>query len=165
MRLALAPLLLLAACSSPATEAASTATPAPAADAVHPESGLTVVPLTITQGGKVHNFRVEVALSGEDQAKGLMFRKQMGADEGMIFPRDPPRMASFWMKNTVIPLDLIFIGPDGTIANIAANAQPYSLDSIRSDGPTSAVLELNGGRAAELGITAGAQVRWEGDFW
>ncbi|MCB5426501.1 DUF192 domain-containing protein [Altererythrobacter sp. CC-YST694] len=103
---------------------------------------------------------VEVARSEEEQAKGLMFRKQMGADEGMIFPRRPPDFASFWMRNTVIPLDIIFIGTDGKILNIAANTVPYSLDPQTSDGIASAVLELNGGRAAELGIEPGAKVEW-----
>jgi uncharacterized membrane protein (UPF0127 family) len=64
------------------------------------------------------------------------------------------------MKNTVIPLDIVFIGADHMISNIAANAVPYSLDPIPSSGPAIAVLELNGGRAAELGITPGARVTW-----
>ena len=89
-----------------------------------------------------------------------MFRSAMGADEGMIFPMDPPRMAAFWMKNTVIPLDIIFVGPDGRISNIAANTVPYSLESVVSDGAAKAVLELNGGRAAQLGIAAGDRVEW-----
>jgi len=163
MRFFPAALLVLAACSSPVAESASAGPPAAAGQSArHPVSGLAVVPLRITQGDTVHDFRVEVALSGEEQARGLMFRTEMAADEGMIFPYRPARPASFWMKNTVIPLDLIFVGPDGRIINIAANATPYSLDSIPSAGPVSAVLELNGGRAAELGIEAGATVAWEG---
>ena len=89
-----------------------------------------------------------------------MFRTRMGADEGMLFPFDPPRQASFWMKNTVIPLDIIFIGPDRLVSNIAANATPYSLDPLPSAGTAAAVLEINGGRAAELGIVPGAKVAW-----
>jgi uncharacterized membrane protein (UPF0127 family) len=89
-----------------------------------------------------------------------MFRTEMGADEGMLFPYDPPRVLSFWMKNTVIPLDLVFIGPDRRVINVAADAAPYSEDQIRSDAPAIAVLELNGGRAAELGIGPGAEVSW-----
>ena len=130
------------------------------AEARHPVSGLEIIPLSITQDGKVHHFRVEVARTGEEQARGLMFRTEMGADEGMIFPRNPPGVASFWMRNTVIPLDMIFIGTDGRILNIAANTVPYSLDSRRSEGIAMAVLELNGGRAAELGIEPGARVEW-----
>lgn len=127
---------------------------------MHPVSGLQVIPLTISANGRSHAFRVEVAKSLEEQARGLMFRTQMGADEGMLFPYDPPRVLSFWMKNTVIPLDLVFIGPDRRVINIAANATPYSEDPITSDAPGVAVLELNGGRAAQLGIVPGAVVDW-----
>lgn len=127
---------------------------------VHAESGLSVVPLTVTSGGKVHRFRVELAQSPEEQAKGLMFRTRLGPDEGMLFPMDPPRAASFWMRNTVIPLDLLFVAPDGRILNIAAEAKPYDETKLQSAGPVKAVLELPGGRAAELGIVAGDRVEW-----
>jgi NAD-dependent oxidoreductase involved in siderophore biosynthesis len=69
----------------------------------HPVSGLPVVPLTVAHGTAAHAFQVELRAASPDQAKGLMFRTSMGADEGMIFPMDPPRQAAFWMKNTVIP--------------------------------------------------------------
>ena len=141
-----------AADSAPATSAASPVR--------HPESGLAVIPLTVIHDGKAHAFRVEVARTGAEQAKGLMFRTAMGADEGMIFPMDPPRDASFWMHNTVIPLDIIFIGADRRILNIAANAVPYSETPLPSAGPVSGVLELNGGRAAQLGIGPGDKVDW-----
>ena len=150
--------LLLAACSPRSADgAASTASPS---TAVHPESGLPVVALTVTHAGKPHVFRVEIASSSQQQARGLMFRARMGADDGMIFPMNPPRDASFWMKNTVIPLDIIFVGVDGRISNIAANAIPYSEEPLSSVGKVKGVLELNGGRAAELGIVAGDQVVW-----
>ena len=84
----------------------------------------------------------------------------MGADEGMIFPMSPPRMASFWMRNTVIPLDIVFVGSDGRILNIAAQAIPYNETPLNSIGPVKAVLELNGGRAAALGIGPGDLVKW-----
>jgi uncharacterized membrane protein (UPF0127 family) len=148
----------LAACS--AQDAAPAPTPAAAQTARHPVSGLEVVPLTISQNGKEHSFRVEVAATMEQQQKGLMFRTSMGPDEGMIFPSETPEARSFWMKNTVIPLDIIFIGPDHRISNIAANAVPYSEEPIPSAGPAIAVLELNGGRAAQLGFTPGARVSW-----
>jgi uncharacterized membrane protein (UPF0127 family) len=151
-------LAALAACS--AQTSASAPEPAVAAPAKHPISGLDVIPLTISQNGKVHNFRVEVARTAEQQEKGLMFRTRMGPDEGMLFPSDQPAERSFWMKNTVIPLDIVFIGPDHRISNIAANAVPYSLEPIPSAGPAIAVLELNGGRAAQLGFTPGARVTW-----
>jgi uncharacterized membrane protein (UPF0127 family) len=130
------------------------------APAVHAESGLAVVPLTITSGGKVHRFRVELAQTTEEQAQGLMFRTRLGPDEGMLFPMEPPRPASFWMRNTVIPLDLLFVAPDGRIANIAANAKPYDETKLISAGPVKAILELPGGRAAELRIAAGDAVDW-----
>ena len=105
-------------------------------------------------------FRVELARSPQEQSKGLMFRTELGPDEGMIFPFDPPRGASFWMRNTVIPLDLIFVGVDGRISNIAANAIPYDESPLNSIGLAKAVLELRGGRAAELGIVPGDKVEW-----
>lgn len=150
--------LTLAACSPGSNDATAQSTQA--APAVHPQSGLPVVPLTITHGGKKLAFRVEVARSGQEQAKGLMFRTAMGADEGMIFPMEPPRGASFWMRNTVIPLDIIFVGVDGRISNIAANAIPYDETPLSSVGEVKAVLELNGGRAAQLGIAPGDKVEW-----
>jgi uncharacterized membrane protein (UPF0127 family) len=119
-----------------------------------------MVPLTISHGTRLHRFRVEVARSEEQQARGLMFRRAMGADEGMIFPMRPPRFASFWMHNTVLPLDIVFIGTDGRIISIAANAVPYSDTPIGAGGLTGAVLELNGGRAAQLGIEQGDRVEW-----
>lgn len=134
---------------------------APAASkAVHPESGLEVIPLTVTSASGAHRFNVEVARSAMEQARGLMFRTKLGPNEGMIFPMNPPRGASFWMKNTVISLDLIFVAPDGRIANIAANAVPYNLNPLLSVGPVKGVLEIPGGRAAELGIAPGDKVAW-----
>ncbi len=155
--LVLAALAVLAACSP---QHAAEATPAAKVPATHPVSGLPVIPLTVATPKGKHTFRVEVAASDVEQAKGLMFRTQMGPDEGMIFPRDPIDVPSFWMKNTVLPLDIIFIGTDHKVLNVAANAQPYSLAPIASAGMASAVLELNGGRAAELGIGPGARVDW-----
>lgn len=149
--------LVLAACSPGASDAATST----AAAAVHPESGLKVIPLIVaTAAGKKHSFRVEVAATGQEQAKGLMFRRAMGPNEGMIFPMSPPRGASFWMRNTVISLDLIFVAPDGTISNIAADAIPYNEVPLLSIGPVNAVLEINGGRAKALGIAPGDKVTW-----
>jgi len=128
--------------------------------AVHAESGLEVIPLTITHLGQRHTFKVELAQSAKEQEAGLMFRTRLGPDEGMLFPIEPPRPASFWMRNTVIPLDLLFIAPDGRIANIAANARPYDESRLVSIGPAEAVLELPGGRAAALGIVPGDTAEW-----
>ena len=123
-------------------------------------SGLEQVPLTITSGGKTHRFTVEVAKTPEEQAMGLMYRTKLAPDRGMIFPFDPPRDASFWMRNTLIPLDMIFVRADGSIANIAANTVPHSEEPVPSDGPVKAVLEIPGGRSAELGIEPGDVVKW-----
>ena len=154
---AIAAVAALAACSpQPATEA----TPAAAASATHPVSGLPVVTLTITAAKGRHAFRVEVAQTDEEQAQGLMFRTQLGPDEGMIFPREPVDVPSFWMKNTPLPLDIIFIGTDHRVLNIAANTVPYSLSPVGAVGMSSAVLEIPGGRAAALGIGPGAKVDW-----
>lgn len=124
-------------------------------------SGLDVVALTIDSSGRTHAFNVEVARSGEQQARGLMFRERLGPNEGMIFPFSPPRPASFWMRNTLIPLDMIFIRGDGTIARIAANTVPLSEESVGVDEPVAAVLEIAGGRSAELGISEGDRVAWD----
>ena len=124
-------------------------------------SGLEQIPLTVrTAAGRSHRLTVEVAQTPEQQATGLMNRQSLAPDHGMIFPYDPPRDASFWMKNTLIPLDIIFIRPDRTVARIAAQTVPLSLDPVSSLEPISAVLEIGGGRAAELGIQPGDRVAW-----
>jgi len=151
----------MAACSpQAATEAAGQAEQTAAA-AVHPVSGLEIIPLTVTSGETVHRFKAELADTPAAQSRGLMFRTELGPDEAMIFPRrERPSPASFWMKNTPLPLDIIFIGPDSRITNIAAMTTPYSLDSVPSTGDVIGVLELIGGRAAELGIKPGDKVDW-----
>jgi uncharacterized membrane protein (UPF0127 family) len=147
------------AAGSNAAQAQDSAAATPSA-AVHPVSGLAIVPLTVTTAKGPHVFRVEVAATAADQERGLMFRAVMGDDEGMIFPMDPPRPTAFWMKNTVIPLDIIFIGADHRILNIAANAVPYDLQPLPSTGNAAGVLELVGGRAAEIGLKPGDAVSW-----
>lgn len=146
----------LAACK----DAPAAAVPPPAERSV---AGLEIVPLEIRSGNKVHHFAVEVARTNQEQARGLMFRPRLGPKEGMIFPFDPPRPASFWMKNTMISLDLLFIRSDGTIARIAPNAVPYSLEQIEEGEPVAAVLEIAGGQAAKLGITERDTVIWNKD--
>jgi uncharacterized protein len=124
-------------------------------------AGLEQVPLTIKSVTGVHRFTVEVAASPEEQAQGLMNRQSLAPDRGMIFPRTPPGDASFWMKDTLIPLDMVFIRVDGTIARIAENTVPLSLDPVPSLEPVGAVLEIAGGRSAELGIKSGDKVSWK----
>jgi hypothetical protein len=123
-------------------------------------AGLEQVPLTIVADGKTHRFTVEVAKTPAEQATGLMNRSALAPDRGMIFPFPSPRVASFWMKNTLIPLDMIFVRADGTIANVEANTVPLSLQPVFAVEPVAAVLEIPGGRAAELGIEAGDKVEW-----
>ncbi|MFM6853451.1 MAG: DUF192 domain-containing protein [Sphingopyxis sp.] len=125
-------------------------------------SGLQVIPLTITAGSRVHRFNVEVARSDDEQARGLMFRTELAADAGMIFPFASAKYASFWMKNTLIPLDMLFVRADGTIDRIAENTVPESLEPVASGGEVTAVLELAGGTAARLALDERARVRWEG---
>lgn len=157
-------LLALSACS-PATgdgAAASSETGSVAADGAA-QAGLETVPLTITQGSTVHRFNVELAQTEEQQAIGLMHRSSVAADGGMIFPFQNARTASFWMKNTRVPLDIIFVRQDGTIDRIAENTIPESLEPVVSGGTVIAVLELAGGTAARLNFTENAIVRWQGD--
>ena len=124
-------------------------------------AGLEQVPLTVTTtSGTKYRFTVEVARTPAQQTQGLMNRQTLAPDRGMIFPYDVPTPASFWMKNTLIPLDMIFIRSDRTVARIEANTAPLSLDPVPAGEPVIAVLELAGGRSAELGITAGAKVEW-----
>jgi len=148
--------LSLAAAALVAPAAPAQAKTAPAARAaVHPQSGLAVIPLRV----KGHHFRVEVARTGAEQQKGLMFRTAMGKDEGMLFPESSPRQVAFWMRNTILPLDIVFIGADRRILNIV-NAIPYDETPLPSAGPAIAVLELNAGRTKALGIKVGDKVEW-----
>jgi len=111
-----------------------------------------------TANGPVR-VQAEIADTEEERNRGLMFRREMAPDHGMLFDFDPPEPASFWMRNTHLSLDLIFIGVDGRILNIAERATPYSDAPIPSAGMTRGVLELNAGRARALGIAPGDRVR------
>jgi len=115
--------------------------------------------LAIESGGKRHTFTVELARNSAERATGLMFRTEMPADHGMLFDYAREQPVSMWMKNTFIPLDMLFIRADGRIANIAEWTKPRSLDEVASAGPVKAVLELNGGTAARLGLKPGDRVR------
>lgn len=110
------------------------------------------------QGGQRQSFQVEVARNDADRAQGLMYRRSMPADRGMLFDFGRVEPVSMWMQNTYIPLDMLFIRPDGTIARIASNTEPLSTRTIPSGEPVLAVLELNAGTAARLGIKPGDRV-------
>lgn len=112
-----------------------------------------------TRSGAKHSFEIEVADTPQKQAIGLMYRKQMDADHGMLFLMSrEPKETAFWMKNTYIPLDMLFIGADGRIEHIRENTVPLDLTPVPSGVPVTAVLELNGGRTAALGIAEGDRV-------
>lgn len=123
------------------------------------EAGLQQVPLTVASATGTHRFVVEVARTPQEQQRGMMFRQSVAPNRGMIFPYDPPQPVAFWMKNTLIPLDIIYVRADGTIAQITT-ATPQSLEAIPSSEPIALVLEIGGGRAAELGIKPGDRVSW-----
>ena len=133
---------------------------AAAAGEIKAAQHLSTVPLTIVTAHGSRRYHVEVARTAEQQQIGLMFRKSMARNHGMIFPMTPPRVATFWMENTFIPLDLVFIRADGTIASIAADAPRLSRDIIASAEPVAAVLELVAGEAKHAGLHAGDRVRW-----
>jgi hypothetical protein len=117
---------------------------------------------SVDVGGGAHrqHFDVWIAASAEQQTQGLMFVRDLPASRGMLFPEPEPRSASFWMKNTYIELDLLFIGPDHRVTKIAARAPPLSLATINSDGPVIAVLEIKGGEAERRGIHVGDATSW-----
>lgn len=128
--------------------------------ALAPDARLAVQRLTIiTSDGRRHAYKVEVAATPAQQERGLMFRGTMPRDRGMIFPMSPPRTATFWMENTLIPLDIIFIAPGGRVLNVGSG-KPRSRDLVGSDGVVEAVLELNAGEAARIGLKPGDRVEW-----
>jgi uncharacterized membrane protein (UPF0127 family) len=141
----IAALLALAACLAPGLSRAQLAT--------FGTSELTID----TVSGKQH-FTIEVAKTREQMMQGLMYRRSMPADAGMLFEYDHPQPVAFWMKNTLIPLDMLFIGADGAVLDIHERAVPLSLDSIATDQQVLGVLELNGGTVSRLGIKRGDHV-------
>jgi len=141
-----------------AQEAASPAATAQSAapDARNPQGPLE--PLSIDTAKGAVAFQVEIADDDAERERGLMYRTSLAPDRGMLFhfPEAAPR--AFWMKNTYIPLDIIYIGADGRIVSIAAQTEPFNETPVPSAGPALGVLEIYGGRAAELGIAVGDQV-------
>jgi uncharacterized protein len=111
-----------------------------------------------TPDARLHRFNIWVADTDPRRERGLMFVKDLPDDAGMLFIYPAPRVISLWMKNTFIPLDMVFIGGNGRITQIVANATPQSLDIIASKDPALAILELKGGIAAKLGLRPGAIV-------
>ncbi len=112
--------------------------------------------------GRAVPFRVEVAVTPEEHARGLMYRSHLDADAGMLFVFDEPRVQRFWMKNTLIPLDMIFIGPDRRIAGVVENAAPETETERMVPARSQYVLEIGGGLSSRLGIHAGELVEMHG---
>ena len=127
----------------------------PSALATFPQSKLQIK----TAAGKSHGFRVEVAATAKRRAQGLMFRRLLAADAGMLFDYGREMSVSMWMKNTLLPLDILFISADGTIVNIAQRTVPGSLAPIPSARPVRGVLEINAGTSSRLGLRPGDMVR------
>jgi hypothetical protein len=115
--------------------------------------------LTIVSATGPHRFTVEVAETPAQMEQGLMFRRTMAPDAGMLFDYKTPTLATMWMRNTLIPLDMLFVDEQGRIVNIHERAVPQSLDVIAAAAPVRAVIELNGGTAARLGIVPGDRVQ------
>jgi uncharacterized membrane protein (UPF0127 family) len=115
--------------------------------------------LTIKSGKNSHVFQIWTADTPARKAQGLMFVRGLAADRGMLFVNEAPRVASMWMKNTYIPLDMIFIGEDGRISAIAERTATLAEDLIRSPNPVTGVLEVNGGFAGRHGVTPGDSVK------
>jgi uncharacterized protein len=115
-------------------------------------------PLAIASGGKRLEFKVEVMRTQDEHARGMMFRRSLAPDRGMLFEFEADRVASFWMENTYVSLDMIFIKADGTIHRIEHGAEPLSTRTVSSGAQVRAVLEVVGGTARRLGIKAGDRV-------
>lgn len=164
---ALAATLVLAACAAEAGGQGPQAPPQPPAPAspTAPIAGTAVGPvpagfeeLTVVTAKGRARFFVEIADTEPKRQQGMMFRKTAPADRGMLFDFKRPQPAAFWMKNTLIPLDIIYVQEDGTILSIARNATPLSEAPIPSGGVILGVLELAGGRAEEIGALPGDKV-------
>ena len=136
-----------------------TAAPAVADDDItQAQPQLRTEPLQIVTKRGVFHFQVEIADTPASQEVGLMYRPTLARDRGMLFEMDRLAVQAFWMEHCAHPLDMLFILPDGRILSIARMTKPFSLDPISSGGPVSAVLEIRGGRAAEMGAEPGDRV-------
>jgi len=127
------------------------------------QTGLRQVPLTITSASGAHRFTVDIAATPDEQERGLMFVKHLAGDRGMIFPYDPPQNVAFWMKNTLIPLDILFFDSKRRLVSQMRNVPPCTLGdacpAYPSDAPALYVLELNAGQAEKIGLHTGAKLR------
>lgn len=113
--------------------------------------------VVVTDSGR-HEVAIELADTEQKKQTGLMFRTSLGAGHGMLFPYDRPQEITMWMRNTYIPLDMVFIGADGVVVSVARNTEPMSEAIISSKVPATGVLEIKAGEAARLGIQPGSRV-------
>ena len=157
-RQALAVILLALSVAAPAGLFVTAARAADEASAGEPLQRFPRTTATVRTAHGTHAFRAWVANTQERRAQGLMYLRQLDADQAMYFPLGPPQWASFWMKNTYVSLDLLFIAADGRVVNIAERATPLSLEPIPASAPVVAVLEVVAGTAARLGIAPGDRV-------
>jgi hypothetical protein len=118
--------------------------------------------VVVDTGARQITFRVELARTEPEREKGLMFREKLAPDAGMLFLFERPSVQTFWMKNTLIPLDMIFIGSDHAVVGVVANAEPLTLTARTVGEPSQYVLEIGGGLAARVGIRAGDRVEFRG---
>ena len=125
--------------------------PARAADAA-------VDDMSIVTATGAHHFTVDVMRTRDELERGLMFRRQLAADRGMLFDFGAPQRVNMWMKNTYLPLDMVFIAPDGRVVSVKRDAEPMSEDIIPSGGDVLGVLEVNAGTAARIGVKPGDRV-------
>ena len=123
----------------------------------HAQEGIEGLDIVTATGP--HHFSVEVMRTDAGREKGLMFRKYLPAERGMLFDFKTEQPVMMWMKNTFLPLDMVFISRNGKVVNVAENAEPLSEATIASDGPVFAVLEVNAGEARTIGIKPGDEVR------
>ena len=122
-------------------------------------AALPQVDLEVSTGATEHRFRVWIAADDASRERGLMHVPELQSDRGMLFLFERPRFAAFWMKDTCVSLDILFVAPDGRIVNISRNAEPFSLSPIESIAPVSGVLEIPAGSALRLGIVPGDHIR------
>jgi uncharacterized membrane protein (UPF0127 family) len=161
-RLALRSLLLpaaLSACLAAATPCGAQSQPLQDLSSF-PRAALVVVHRDAAHGTRTYHFSVWVADTPERAEQGLMFVSDLPESVGMVFPLVPPRIERMWMKNTYIELDMLFVDATGQISKITPRAQPLRLDTLSSDAPVSAVVELRGGEAARLSLKIGDMVSW-----
>jgi uncharacterized membrane protein (UPF0127 family) len=135
--------------------------PRPLDLATFPRTQLEITPRGSDGAGHRHSFQVWIADTPARAEQGLMFVSDLPETMGMVFPFQPPRVASFWMKNTYIELDMLFIDEKGRVTKIIERAPPLSLQTLSSDTLVAAVLELKGGQAAKLGLHTGDTVTWK----